>query len=407
MTGMTGFMRGAFLLVLLLIYNRLSAQDIQFPADTIIESDGQHFMPYSAGIKDKTLKVASDVARMKPSQVSILKRKLNTCSAIFSNDSVFNPFSGLKVVFKAEIYPLDGSNETVKWIPSSVEVGVYTTLSKDSSPYWEPTPDAWITVHFNNPEQLVGNPVINNIYVEPVQTDSWQPWIEFDRISVPNRVTAVKKSDLPWFEPVTREDFILTLITFFQGSIEKAEKETRYPYGTTPRSLQVSEHEQYEKEIEKIRKFDPALADKLMEAFLAGEKSGTTAGQENRTTTSLDKNIMLNTWREAVRKLKAEMNAMSPVELKSQAWWSDTENSNVSGLTPAGYSGSRPLVRLNKNLIDKTKPGSSIQIIIAEWSMMPGLDFTDITGYNLAYDKISKLSKNLRLWQQVYDLIDP
>jgi hypothetical protein len=116
---------------------------------------------------------------------------------------------------------------------------------------------------------------------------------------------------------------------------------------------------------------------------------------------------MLNTWREAVRKLKAEMNAMSPVELKSQAWWSDTENSNVSGLTPSGYSGSRPLVRLNKNLMDKAKPGSSIQLIIAEWSMLPGLDFTDITGYNLAYDKISQLGKNLRLWQQIYDLIDP
>jgi hypothetical protein len=403
--------RNSLLILFLLLFYGLSARDIQFPPDTIMESDGQYFMPYSAGVIDKSLKVASEVARMKPSQVSILKRKLSACTALFSNDSVFNPFSGLKTVFKEEIFSLDGINETVKWIPSSVEIGLHTTLSKDSMPYWESTPDAWITVHFNNPGKLVGNPVINNIYMEPVQTDSWQPWTEFDRISVPNRITAVKKNDLPWFEPVTREDFILTLITFFQGSIEKAEKKAGHPAsyltsGLNPSSRE-SERQKYAAEMEKIRKFDPALAEKLMQAYLEAEESGTPEIQDQKSSSLVDKNIMLNTWREAVRRLKAEMNAMSPVELKSQAWWSDTENSNVSGLTPAGYSGSRPLVRLNKNLIDKTKPSSSIQLIIAEWSMLPGLDFTDITGYNLAYDKISQLSKNLRLWQQIYDLIDP
>jgi hypothetical protein len=404
-------MRSTFLLVLFILsfLYKLSAQDIPIPPDTIIESDGQLFMPYSAGIKEKSLKVASDVARMKPSQVSILKRKLSACTAFFSNDSVFNPLSGLKVVFKEEINSVDGINETLKWIPSSVEIGIYTTMSKDSMPYWESTPDAWITVHFNNPWQLVGNPVINDIYMEPVQTDSWQPWIEFDRISVPNRVTAVKKNELPWFEPVTREDFILTLITFFQGSIEKAEKNAGHTTGNFASNPNASsreiERQKYSAEMEKIRKFDPTLAEKLMQAYLEAEKSGTPETQDQKSNPLMDRNIMLNTWREAVRKLKAEMNAMSPVELKSQAWWSDTENSNVSGLTPSGFSGSRPLVRMNKNLIDKTKPSSSIQLIIAEWSMLPGLDFTDITGYNLAYDKIAQLGKNIRLWQQIYDLI--
>jgi hypothetical protein len=409
--GVTVFMRGILIFILLSFSYALSAQDIQFPPDTIVESDGQYFMPYSAGLKEKTVKVAPDVARMKPSQVSILKRKLKTCIDLFSNDSVFNPFSGLKVIFREEIYSLNGINETAKWIPSSVEIGLYTTLAKDSMPYWESTPDAWITIHFNNPEKLVGNPVINNIYMEPVQTDSWQPWIEFDRISVPNRVTVVKKYDLPWFEPVTREDFILTLITFFQGSIEKAEKKAGASGGYLPSNLNPSsreaERQKFAVELDRIRKFDPALAEKLMQAYLEAEESGTPDIQNQKSNSLVDRNIMLNTWREAVRKLKAEMNAMSPVELKSQAWWSDTENSNVSGLTPSGFSGSRPLVRLNKNLIDKTRPGSSIQLIVAEWSMLPGLDFTDITGYNLAYDKISQLGKNLRLWKQVFELIDP
>jgi hypothetical protein len=404
-------MRGIIILVLLSFFFFTAAQDVHIPADTIVESDGQYFMPYRPGIKEKTLKISPDAARLRPSQVSILTRKLKTCTSLFSSDSIFNPFSGLKLLFREEISSIDGIHETVKWIPSSVEIGLYTTLSKDSVPYWESTPDAWITIYFNNPWKLAGNPVINNIYMEPVQTDTWYPWIEYDRISVPNRVTAVKKNDLPWFEPVTREDFILTLITFFQGSIEKAEKKAVSSAAlltskTNPVS-QETERQKFDNELKRIRKFDPALASKLMEAYLEAENPVPPDILNQKSNTPVDRNIMLNTWREAVRKLKAEMNAMSPVELKTQAWWSDTENSNVSGLTPVGYRGSRPLVRLNKNLIDKTKPGSSIQLIIAEWSILPGMDFTDISGYNLAYDKISQIAKNLRLWKQVYDLIDP
>jgi hypothetical protein len=404
-------MKRLLLLILFIsFFIGLYGQEINFPADTIIESDGQYFMPYYPGVAEQSLKIAPQVARIRPSQVNVLKRKLNTCALIFRNDSAFNPFSGLKAVFKEEIYSMDGIDDLVKWIPSSVDIGLYTTLSKDSIPYWESTPDAWITVHFNNPEKIVGNPVMNDIYIEPVQTDSFQEWIEFDRISVPNRVTAVKRNDLPWFDPVSREDFILTLITFFQGSIEKAEKKTGANGRSVPNSnasARITERQKYIAELDKIRKFYPSLADKLMEAYHTAEGSGDQVVEDQRSTSTVDNTIVVNTWREAVRKLRTEMNAMSSLELKSQAWWSDTEDSNVSGLTPAGFSGSRPLVRLNKNLIDKTKSSSSIQLIITEWSMQPRSDFSDISGYNLAYDKISQLGKNSNLWRQIYNLIDP
>ena len=101
------------------------------------------------------------------------------------------------------------------------------------------------------------------------------------------------------------------------------------------------------------------------------------------------------------------MNAMSPAERKTQAWWSNTEESNVSGLTPAGYSGSRPLVKINKNLIDRTKPASYIQLMVVEWSMIPGTEISETTGYNLAYEKLSKLGKKDALWLRFFDMIDP
>jgi hypothetical protein len=404
-------MRSILLLIIFLLsVTFISGQEITFPSDTILESDGQYFMPYSPGVKEKTTKIAPEVARMKPSQVSLLKRKLAECSDLLLTDSAFINPTGLKIRISEEIYPIDGINDLVKWIPSSVEVDLYTTLAKDSLPFWDSTPDAWLTVNFNNPRKLVGNPVINNIFIEPMLTGINEPWEEYDRISAPNRITVARKNSLPWFEPVSREDFILTLITFFQVAIEKAEKKAVQPrqaLSASNASPRETERQKYAAEMEKIRKIDPALADKLMQAYLSAEESVDPGDQLTKQGTPMDNNIMLNTWREAVRKLKAEMNAMSPVELKSQAWWSDTEDSNVSGLTPAGYSGARPLIRLNKNLIDKNKPGSAIQLIVVEWSVIPGTDFTDISGFNLAYSKISLLGNNQKLWQHLFDLLEP
>jgi hypothetical protein len=395
-------------LFFLFLVPAIHAQDYTIPEDSIMESDGQLFMPFYPGTVERTLNVDPGVARLRPSQVNLLKRKLNACSELFVNDSLFQAFSGMNVKIREEIHDLDGLYDQYKWIPTLVEIGFYTILAKDSQPFQESTPDAWVTIHFNNPKKLVGNPVIQNIFVEPVQTDSWHPFSEYDRISVPNRVTAYKKHTLPWFEPVSREDFILTLITFFQSSIEKAEKRNSNPsrIAAGPQG-RTSDKERFMQEMEKIRRYDPELAEKLIQTYESAGKETVSSSPVTSETSNVDNNIMLNTWREAVRKLRAEMNAMSPTELKSIAWWSDQEDSNVSGLTRSGYTGSRQLVRLNKNLIDKTIPGSSIQLIVAEWSMMPGLDFTDITGYNLVYDKLSQLAKNIKLWQKVVDLTDP
>lgn len=394
-------------LIILFLIPALHAQDFTIPKDTVLEADGQFFMPYYPGTIERSLTVDPGIARLRPSQVNLLKRKLSACSELFSKDSLLQNLSGMNVRIREEIYDLDGLNDQYKWIPSSVEIGLYTILAKDSQPFQEATPDAWVTIHFNNPEKLVGNPVIQNIYIEPVQTDSWHPFSEYDRISVPNRVTAFKKNTLPWFEPVSREDFILTLITFFQSSIEKAEKRNPNPARAGAESVgRATEKERFMLEMEKIRRYDPALAETLIQTYEAAGKEAAASNPGSSPTNTVDNNIMLNTWREAVRKLRAEMNAMTPLELKSQAWWSDMEDSNVSGLTPAGFSGSRPLIRLNKNLMDKTKFGSSIQLIVAEWSMMPGLDFTDITGYNLVYDKLSQLAKNMKVWQKVADQVD-
>ena len=158
-------MKGIFAItVFLFCFASLSGQEITCPADTITESDGQLFMPWYPGTIENSFKVAPDVARSRPSLVSLLKRKLNACSELIINDSLFHTFSGMKVQVREEIFSPDGLNEQFKWIPSSVEIGFFTTLARDSLPFWESSPDAWVTIHFNNPKILVVNPVIQNIY---------------------------------------------------------------------------------------------------------------------------------------------------------------------------------------------------------------------------------------------------
>ncbi len=388
---------------------QVKAQPEGISSDTILEFDGEYFMPWSDGIIETSLKVAPEVARVRPSQVNLLKKKVTLCASYFQSDSLFNPFNGLKVAIRSSILPMVSISGEAKWIPSEVETAIYATLAHDSLPAWNPEPDARVTVYFNDPRQLVGNPVINDIYVEPRESGLLFNWSELDRISVPNRIIAAKNNNLPFFEPVSREDFILTLINFFQTSIEKAEKKSS-PTTTTTEANKTPERREIERlkfsnDLEKIRKMDPELAEKLMQAYL--EAGLPAAENASHTPTPVDQLIVLNSWREAVRKLKAEMNAMTPMERRSQAWWSNNEERNVSGLTPPGYSGSRPLVRLNKNLIDTTRPTSSIQLIVAEWSMLPGSEFGETLGYNLAFEKLSQLSRQKKLWEQIYQLLDP
>ncbi len=401
------------LFCLVAAYLPLAAQTHNTHPNDIVEFEGQGFMPYAEGVNSFSLSVETGVSKALQSQVNLLKKKLVLFADLFQSDTLFLNIQGLKVAFDARISPVTGNKEQGRFLTASFETGIYTTLAIDSLPSWETTPDAWATVYFNNPRILAGNPVINDIYIEPRVTGKFFSYAELDRISLPNRVIAITDKNLPLFEPVSREDFILTLIAFFQGSVEKAEKQGNQPphqpgevSATTP-GYKEAEKQKFAADLEKIRKIDPELAEKLMQAYIEAGLPSAENGTSIKNGTPVDHIIVLNSWREAVRKLKTEMNAMSSAERKTQAWWSNTEESNVSGLTPAGYSGSRPLVKVNKNLIDRTKPASSIQLMIVEWSMIPGTEISETSGYNLAFDKLSRLSQRKELWTRVFELTDP
>ncbi len=385
------------------------AQESEPSPFTVVEFGGEFFMPFSGGVLEQSLELSPGIARMKPLPVHRMKQKLDSCLSLISHDSLFGSMKGIKGVLTGKISPAGGGSEPFPWLPASLDVSLYATLAREGLPAWDGQADARFTIHINDPAKLVGNPVIRDIYPEPELTGTFFGRPEYRRLPLPGRAVVIKNNPFPLFEPVSREQFILELIGFFQKSIENSEKKSvngkpaQPPPVVTPREDEMQKIREY---LDGIRKYDPFLADRIgsiyRESGVLQDEKEPGDGQHG-----IDRQIVLNSWREAVRKLIAEMNAMSPVERKAQAWWSSTEESNVSGLTPAGFRGARPLVRLSRKLMDPTRPAGDIQLMVVEWPVNPGTLFSETSGYYLALSQLMELSRREPLWKQIFSLADP
>lgn len=404
-------MKWVFTLILLLFISSGSLRAQETGTRQIPGSDSGSFvfLPYHKGIIDKNIFISPEITRLRPSPAQTLKNKINSCLSIFSEDTLFRSIKGLRIAFTGRAMIPDDKNSPFHYPVFETDIGFHSILSGDTIPVWLDDPDAWLTVYFNNPLKLAGYPIIHDIYEEPVITGEFFGHREYHRISSPHRMVAVKNNPGPLYEPVSREDFLLSLISYFQVSIEREENPGMKPAKES--EIQVSPwnretaFKKFEEHLKEIRKYDPLLAGRLEAAYrerMQSKEIQTLPANENK----VDRMIVLTTWREAVRKLKAEMNAMSPLERKSQAWWSNSENSSVSGLTPASYFGSRPLVRINKNLIDKSRSPATIQLIVMEWPEIPFPEIQDQTGYYLACSKLQQLMENHPLWNQVFNLLN-
>jgi hypothetical protein len=399
-----------FLTLMLLFSNReLHAQKTGSTGKTALEFGDLVFMPGHEGTVEKNILISPEIAGLRPSPVKALKKRIDDCIAVFARDTFSRSVKGLKISFTGRALISDDKNHPANRPVFGLEIGFHTILARDSTPYWSDDPDAWLHIYFNNPLKLGGHPIIHDIYQEPVVTGNFFGYREYDRISTSHRIVAVKNSQTPLFEPVSREDFLLSLISYFQFSIEKEEhpkvQYVRESGSQVSQSNRETAFKKFEEHLKEIRKVDPLLAGRLEAAYREGisdKGNQPFPGNDNKA----NRMFALSTWQEAVRKLKAEMNAMSPLERKSQAWWSNSENSNVSGLTPAGSNASRPLVRISKNLIDRNRPPSDIQLIVIERPPIPLPAMLDQTGYNLAYSQLLRLMENHTLWMQVFNWLD-
>jgi hypothetical protein len=116
-------------------------------------------------------------------------------------------------------------------------------------------------------------------------------------------------------------------------------------------------------------------------------------------------NMQLNVWKEGIRKLRAELNAMSPSERRSQAHWSESETMNTSGLTPPGHPGSNPVARINSQIIDNSKPETDMQLITIEWGVDTAPYASFKQGRSLQYHRLYEFGQCREVWENLFSLV--
>jgi hypothetical protein len=212
--------------------------------------------------------------------------------------------------------------------------------------------------------------------------------------------------------PVAREDFIMTLIGHFNEKITEDERIAALPasqssYLSTAESERLARKTEFDEAYTRMNRFDPLLARKLKDNYEETERRIRESSADSLTVYTLSRflNMQLGVWKEGIRKLRAELNAMSPSERRAQAHWSESEVMNTSGLTPPGHPGSNPVARINPAIMDPSRKESDIQLITIEWGVDTAPFATFRQGRSLVYHKLHQLSQCSAAWEQLFEMV--
>lgn len=212
------------------------------------------------------------------------------------------------------------------------------------------------------------------------------------------------------FIPVTQEDFIKTLIDYWEYKIAEVNKEQE--------NLQSTEEEFYSQEAKKQReaefmkaynellKYDKNAAEELKKNYEESLQY-LNNGSNNETNFNVFE-------KEQIRRLNEELQNMSAAERQRQGYYSleaMEKFNNVSGLLPKEYIKSGDaLVRINPELV--TDNPQNIQLISIHWHMM-NEEFSDVPrklnySNNVSYltdNVILDLYKDKTFWYEIFKLL--
>ncbi|MDP4273348.1 MAG: hypothetical protein Q8907_03620 [Bacteroidota bacterium] len=351
--------RIAAILLFLLPTTMLAQQRPPFSEKTV-EVDGRTFLPFTKG--EVSIKTSGSY---KPVFDKI-------CSILTSWDSIAPP-QGIKVSCSGFDKTLD-----IYFLPYMFEEGLrYPT---------EGGPKLSISV--NDPLEMVGSPIVPGIYRCPQKVDYFYgfPIYRNDH----GEVTIVYKKKIPFFIPVSQEEFLKALI----------ENEGKKDYKVTNSDYQATLKEM-EKAYQKLLKTDPETAKgfkQQMEEFRAEVNNNDYGSQ------SLD----------PVASLKKELSALTPEERKRQAYYGGAsameDYHNVSELVPYEHrENGDALIRINPALINGS---NEVQLLVIYWSLggnsqnidKPRFYNDGPEGFFLAEYLMSKLYGKQEIWSNIFRL---
>ena len=380
-------------------------------SDEIILYRGERFMPFIDGPVEENSFSSPDFTRQQLRMVGAMRENLVKASAVMKACELFHPPQGFKLSVQSNtLPPVEFHNS--ESLSGSLRLELFVTMVCNERPCYDKKTDAAVTLVFNDPTQLAAIHVMDDIWLQPRKVSDFYGHPVYKLYNGRREITVVSNSDMPLYLPVMREDFIMALIRHFGAIISEEEKLASLPQAKD-KLLSLSQEERAERNSEfnkayaSMFRFDPLLARKLKDNFEEAERR--LAEAQSDTSLSITQaqfvNMQVNVWREAVRKLRAELNAMSPSERRSQAHWSESEQMNTSGLTPPGHPGSNPVARINPLIIDNYRPNTDIQLITIEWEVdiAPYASFKQ--GRSLQYHKLFELSQCEDAWTQIFEMV--
>ncbi len=397
---------------LLLLVFQAMAQTTPVFSDEIILYRGERFMPFIDGPVEEYSESSAEFTRQQLRLVGPMRENLSAAAAVIKACAMFHPPQGFKLVVRSGIQPPVEFHRNES-LSGTLKLELFVTLVCNEKPCYDKTTDASVTLTFNNPGKLAGTHIMDDIWIQPRKVSEFLGFPVYRFPQAQQEVTIVSAENIPLYLPVTREDFIMTLIRHFSEFIADDERYASMPASretllSASKADSLLRRADFEEAYKRMNRFDPLLARKLKDNYEEAEKRLALGRTDSSAVFSLSRflTMQVNVWQEGIRKLRAELNAMNPSERRSQAHWSESEMMNTSGLTPPGHPGSNPVARINPAIIDNTRNDADIQLITVEWGVDTAPYENFRRGRSLVYNKLHELSRCEESWNQVFKMVD-
>lgn len=405
----------------------LFGQQNPFSNQVVTTDEGIEMMPYVKGeVLNRHIMDDQYLSAFPRNHVNQLKNYQDAIARIISTWKGITPPQGFRVtyfnyidqIYNQEIYYLQ-DDDPAPITSGHVSVVFHPYYQGDSGqPVIDPEVNAQVAIHLNNLYILTGSPLVADIHVCPEQTESFHGYPIFQT----NRqeITIISKKNIPFFIPVSRQDYIETFIKYWENHIEKEKQQQTKPESNQSIQNLADEKSQRQAEMEKayneLLKYDKNAAEQLKKTFYEVEAAiaREAAGPEGALTESdlIDNSIQMAS--ETIVKLKQELAAMPQAERQQQAYYNANameQYNNRSGLVPIqkNHEG-MPLIRVNPKLVDPEDP--SIQLMAIQWyyvgnnSDRPRFYNEGKAGYLLAAWNMAQLYRQEQIWKTLFKLVN-
>jgi hypothetical protein len=385
-------------------------------SNKIVKYNDCNFYPYLKGAVEKKVLETYNFENLSydEKQAALLTNRINKIISIFENCDLLNPPQGLTVKISAYSEVQKSILNQKPRLQAIIEFYPFCFVQgEDGKPTTSIETANSFSMYINNPLKLVGMPILDDIYLQPVKREGLPNYsvYETDRGEI-GVLTNIKR---PLYVPVSQEEYIKCMIKECRKQIDEASTEKQEDGANKSIRERFDEekeqrHKDFEKAYSELLKVDVNAAEELKKTFKETEKTLSQEIYSNEDYTVSKSDIIDSgnkIWEEKIEALNKELNSLSPAERKQQAFYSNSVSEvSASGLVPKDYAGAEPLIRINKELFDLSKPQSEIQLIVFSGSeLIPSLYKDGKDAYNLEKWIFVELCKRDEVWLPIINLI--